>query len=50
MILALFVDQIFIFENKQIVIVLRYQNVFEKMKVIMNFFALQQDTNWKEVG
>jgi DNA invertase Pin-like site-specific DNA recombinase len=50
MILALFVDQIFIFENKQIVIVLRYQNVFEKMKVIMNFFASQQDTNWKEVG
>ena len=36
--LALAVDKIYVYENKQIMIVLRYQDMIEKMKVIKNFF------------
>lgn len=48
--LALTVDKILVYENKQIVIVLRYQDVIEKMKVIRDFFTVQQDERLKEVG
>ena len=48
--LALAVDKIYVYENKQIMIVLRYQDMIEKMKVIKNFFEAQQSDKGKEVG
>ena len=48
--LALAVDKIYVYENKQIMIVLRYQDMIEKMKVIKNFFEAQQTDKGKEVG
>lgn len=50
MLLALAVDKIYIYENKRIMIVLRYQDMIEKMKVIKNFFEEQQTDKGKEVG
>lgn len=37
--LACAVDGIFVYENKKLEIVLRYQNVIDKMKVVYEFFA-----------
>ena len=48
--LALTVDKIYIYENKQIKIRIRYQDVIEKMKVIKRFYTEHQDQYRKEVG
>ena len=48
--LALTVDKIYIYENKQIKIRIRYQDVIEKMKVIKRFYTEHQDEYRKEVG
>lgn len=48
--LALTVDKIYIYENKQIKIRIRYQDVSEKMKVIKRFYTEHQDEYRKEVG
>ena len=50
MLLALAVDKICVYENKRIMIVLRYQDMIEKMKVIKNFFEEQQTDKGKGVG
>ena len=48
--LALTVDKIYIYENKQIKIRIRYQDVIEKMKVIKRFYTEHQAEYRKEVG
>jgi len=48
--LAMTVDRIEIFENKQIKIRLRYQDVFEKMNVIKRFYSEYQAEVQKVVG
>lgn len=48
--LALTVDKIYIYENKQIKIRIRYQDVIEKMKVIKRFYTEYQTECRKEVG
>lgn len=48
--LALTVDKIYIYENKQIKIQIRYQDVIEKMKVIKQFYMQHQSEYRKEVG
>ena len=48
--LALTVDKIYIYENKQIKIRFRYHDVIEKMKVIKRFYTEHQDEYRKEVG
>ena len=48
--LALTVDKIYIYENKQIKIRIRYQDVIEKMKVIKRFYAAYEPECRKEVG
>lgn len=48
--LALTVDRIEIYENKQIKIRLRYQDVFEKMNVIKRFYSEYQAEVLKVVG
>ena len=48
--LALTVDKIYIYENKQIKIQIRYQDVIEKMKVIRQFYTQYQSEYRKEVG
>lgn len=48
--LALTVDKIYIYENKQIKIHIRYQDMIEKMKVIRRFYAEHRTECRKEVG
>ena len=48
--LALTVDKIYIYENKQIKIHIRYQDMIEKMKVIRRFYAEYRTEYRKEVG
>ena len=48
--LALTVDKIYIYENKQIKIHIRYQDMIEKMKVIRRFYAEHRTERRKEVG
>lgn len=48
--LALTVDKIYIYENKQVKIQIRYQYVIEKMKVIRRFYTQHQSEYRKEVG
>ena len=48
--LALTVNKIYIYENKQIKIQIRYQDVIEKMKVIKQFYMQHQSEYRKEVG
>ena len=48
--LALTVDKIYIYENKQIKIHIRYQDTIEKMKVIRRFYAEHRTECRKEVG
>ena len=47
--LALTVDKIYIYENKQIKIHIRYQDMIEKMKVIRRFYAEHRTECRKEV-
>ena len=47
--LALTVDKIYIYENKQIKIHIRYQDMIEKMKVIRRFYAKHRTECRKEV-
>ena len=47
--LALTVDKIYIYENKQIKIHIRYQDMIEKMKVIRRFYAELQMTSLKNL-
>ena len=49
-ILELIVDKIYIYENKQIKIHIRYQDMIEKMKVIRRFYAEHRTECRKEVG
>ena len=44
------VDKIYIYENKQIKIHIRYQDMIEKMKVIRRFYAEHRTECRKEVG
>lgn len=44
------VDKIYIYENKQIKIQIRYQDVIEKMKIIRRFYTEHQSEYGKEVG
>ena len=37
--LASAVDEIYVYENKKLEVILRYQNVIDKMKVMYEFFA-----------
>lgn len=48
LLLAMTVDRIYVYENKKIEIFLRYQDVFEKMKVIKHFFSDKQEESNKE--
>ena len=48
--LAMTVDKIYIYENKQIKILIRYQDVIEKMKIIKRFYTEHQAEYRKEVG
>ena len=48
--LALTVDKIYIYENKQIKIHIRSQDMIEKMKVIRRFYAEHRTECRKEVG
>ena len=48
LLLAMTVDRIYVYENKKIEIFLRYQDVFEKMKVIKKFFSDKQEESNKE--
>ena len=43
-------DKIYIYENKQIKIHIRYQDMIEKMKVIRRFYAEHRTEYRKEVG
>ncbi len=48
--LALSVNEIFVFEDKKIEIHFRYQDMFEKMKTIKNFCCSQENSDVEEVG
>ena len=48
--LALTVDKIYIYENKRLEIHLRYEDMIEKLKIIKQFYEIQQTECGKEVG
>lgn len=50
MLLALAVDKIYIYENKRIMIVLRYQDMIEKMKVLRTFLKNSRPIQGKRIG
>ena len=48
--LALTVDKIYVYENKRLEIHLRYEDMIEKLKIIKQFYEIQQTECGKEVG
>lgn len=48
--LALTVDKIYVYENKRLEIHLRYEDTIEKLKIIKQFYEVQQTECGKEVG